>query len=104
MIGTIGLPQLLVVLAIVILIFGVGRIGGLGRELGSSIKEFRRAVKDPDKEERGEESPSATQITPPTQPPAPAAPPPAEPAVAVEPKSESKEPVESGTRNGPNVF
>ncbi len=103
MIGTIGLPQLLVVLAIVILIFGVGRIGGLGRELGSSIKEFRRAVKDPDKEEQSEEAPATAQIQP-TQPPAPAAPPPSEPAVAAEPKAESREPVESGARNGPNVF
>jgi sec-independent protein translocase protein TatA len=104
MIGTIGLPQLLVVLAIIILIFGVGRISGLGRELGSSIKEFRRAVKDEDKEKQGEEAPSTAQITAPTQPPAPAAPPPAEPAVNVEPKAEPKEPVESGTKNGPNVF
>ena len=100
MIGTIGLPQLLVVLAIIILIFGVGRISGLGRELGSSIKEFRRAVKDPDEEKTGEEAPPTAQIVAPTQPPAPSAQPPAEPAVNAEPK----EPVESGTKNGPNVF
>jgi sec-independent protein translocase protein TatA len=103
MIGTIGLPQLLVVLAIIILIFGVGRISGLGRELGSSIKEFRRAVKDPE-EEKQEEAAATAQITAPTQPPAPSAPAPAEPAVNAEPKVEPKEPVESGTKNGPNVF
>ena len=51
MIGSLGAPELLIILAVVILIFGIGRIGGLGRELGSSIKEFRKAVKDDDKEE-----------------------------------------------------
>lgn len=50
MLGPLGGPELLIILAIVILIFGVGRISGIGRELGSSIKEFRRAVKDEDKE------------------------------------------------------
>lgn len=54
MIGSLGAPELLIILAVVILIFGIGRISGLGRELGSSIKEFRKAVKDEDK---GEQAP-----------------------------------------------
>jgi sec-independent protein translocase protein TatA len=46
--GDIGAPELLIILAIVVVLFGAGRIGGLGKDLGSSIKEFRRAVKDED--------------------------------------------------------
>jgi sec-independent protein translocase protein TatA len=38
----------LIILAIVILVFGVGKVGSLGRELGASVREFRRAVKDED--------------------------------------------------------
>jgi sec-independent protein translocase protein TatA len=49
MLGPIGTPELVIILVVVLLIFGVGRISGVGRELGSSIKEFRRAVKDEDK-------------------------------------------------------
>ncbi len=50
MLGPLGTPELLIIGAVIILIFGVGKISGLGRELGSSIKEFRRAVKDEDAE------------------------------------------------------
>ncbi len=81
MIGDIGAPELLIILAIVILVFGVGKVGSLGRELGSSVREFRRAVKDED------ENPPVTQTTgsqgqpasPPLQPPA-SEPDPARPA------------------------
>lgn len=100
MIGTIGLPQLLVVLAIIILIFGVGRISGLGRELGSSIKEFRRAVKDEDKEKQDAAAANTAAIAAPTQQPAPAAPAPTAPAE----NAEAKQPVETGSKNEPNVF
>lgn len=50
MLGPLGTPELLIIGVVIILIFGVGKISGLGRELGSSIKEFRRAVKDEDAE------------------------------------------------------
>jgi len=36
--------ELLIVLAIIILLFGVGRIGRLGGELGQTVSAFRRAV------------------------------------------------------------
>jgi len=61
MLGPLGGPELLIILAIVILIFGVGRISGIGRELGSSIKEFRRAVKDEDKEKEQAKLSATTQ-------------------------------------------
>ena len=38
--------ELLIVLAVVVLLFGAGKVGKLGKELGTSVKEFRRAMVD----------------------------------------------------------
>ena len=40
-----GGPELIIILAIILLIFGVGRIGKIGGELGKGIKEFRKGIK-----------------------------------------------------------
>ena len=40
MFKSIGLPELLIVLAVIILLFGVGRISKISRELGSGIRTF----------------------------------------------------------------
>jgi sec-independent protein translocase protein TatA len=42
-----GLPELLVILFIVILIFGASRLPELGRGIGRGIKNFKDATKDP---------------------------------------------------------
>ncbi len=42
---TFGGFELVVILVIVILIFGVGRLGRVGGELGSAIKNFREGLK-----------------------------------------------------------
>ncbi len=39
-----GAPELLLILVIVILLFGVGRIGKVGHELGSGIRAFREGL------------------------------------------------------------
>ena len=39
-----GAPELLLILVIVILLFGVGRIGKVGHELGSGIRAFREGI------------------------------------------------------------
>ncbi|MCC6190517.1 MAG: twin-arginine translocase TatA/TatE family subunit [Anaerolineales bacterium] len=46
-----GTPELLLILGIVVLIFGVGRLGRIGGELGTAIRNFRQgmAEKDSDK-------------------------------------------------------
>lgn len=44
-----GLPELLVILAIVLLLFGPKRLKSLGSDLGSAIKGFRTAVTDEEK-------------------------------------------------------
>jgi sec-independent protein translocase protein TatA len=42
---TIGVPELLLILVIVLLLFGVGRIGKIGGEIGQGIKAFRDGLK-----------------------------------------------------------
>jgi sec-independent protein translocase protein TatA len=52
--GRLGLPELLVILAIVIVIFGANRLPGLGRGIGDAIKNFKDGIKtdDDDKDEK----------------------------------------------------
>ncbi len=51
-----GLPELLVILAVVLLIFGVGRISKIGGELGKGINAFREGVKEGSSENKTEKS------------------------------------------------
>ena len=46
MFGSLGLPELLIILFIVILIFGANRLPTLARGMGSAIKEFKDGMKD----------------------------------------------------------
>ncbi len=50
-----GLPEILIVLVIVLLLFGPGRIVKIANELGSSIKAFRDGLQK--KDESGEDQP-----------------------------------------------
>jgi sec-independent protein translocase protein TatA len=43
---TLGVPELLVILVIIIALFGASKIAGVGTALGSSIREFKKAVRD----------------------------------------------------------
>jgi sec-independent protein translocase protein TatA len=43
--GSLGLPELLVILAIVFIIFGASRLPGLGRGIGSAIRNFKDEMK-----------------------------------------------------------
>jgi sec-independent protein translocase protein TatA len=49
MFGSLGLPELLVILVIVIIIFGAGRLPQLGRGLGEGIQNFRSGLRGEDK-------------------------------------------------------
>jgi sec-independent protein translocase protein TatA len=46
---TIGPLEIIIVLVVVILLFGVGRIGKIGGELGKSIREFRKGLEGDEK-------------------------------------------------------
>ncbi len=45
-----GPTELIIILVIVLVLFGVGRIGKIGGELGKGIRAFRQGVKDTDNE------------------------------------------------------
>ena len=69
-IGPLGPLEIALIVGVVVLLFGVGRISGLGRDFGKSIREFRRAVKEDDEEEGAEGATTAkatTQSSPPAQ-------------------------------------
>ena len=100
-----GPLEIAIIAAIIVLLFGVGRISGLGRELGTSIREFRRGVKE-EKEEEGEATATTAQAqtqAPPPPPAAPtqAAPPPPQQAAppAAPPPTEPASGDGSGSRN-----
>jgi sec-independent protein translocase protein TatA len=43
----IGVPELLIILVIVVVIFGAGRLPQIGEGLGKGIKNFRGAMREP---------------------------------------------------------
>lgn len=57
MFGSLGMPELLVILVIVILVFGVNKIPQLGKGLGEGIRNFKSAMK------AGQEEPDKTDKT-----------------------------------------
>jgi sec-independent protein translocase protein TatA len=50
MIGKLGLPELLLILAIALLIFGPGKLADLGKGLGEGIRNFKSSLKDGENE------------------------------------------------------
>ena len=45
-----GSTELIIIFAIVILLFGVGRISKIGKELGGGIRSFREGLQEGDDE------------------------------------------------------
>lgn len=63
--GRIGLPELLIILVVVLLLFGVGRISKISEELGKGIRAFRKGMggeeenqKEDEKKDNGSGTPS----------------------------------------------
>jgi sec-independent protein translocase protein TatA len=57
-------PELLILLVIVVLVFGVGRITKIAGELGGGIRAFRKGLSGDDEEEKegkGEETETAKE-------------------------------------------
>jgi sec-independent protein translocase protein TatA len=64
-----GVPELLIILVIVLVLFGAGRIPEVGASLGKGIRNFKRAMSEDDEEKAKEHKPSETPTdvgTPPT--------------------------------------
>lgn len=73
MFGSIGMPELMIIFVIALIIFGPRKLPELGRSMGKSLSEFKRASNDLrntlDQEIRVED----TQQTPKTSGPSPKA-------------------------------
>ncbi|HET7011201.1 MAG TPA: twin-arginine translocase TatA/TatE family subunit [Anaerolineales bacterium] len=64
MLRSIGMPELLIIVGIIVLIFGIGRISKLGGELGKGIRAFREGISGKDDEtttpqNQGDDKPSS---------------------------------------------
>lgn len=46
MFGPIGIPELIIILVIILLLFGASRLPEIGRGLGKGIKNFKESTKD----------------------------------------------------------
>ncbi len=49
--GMPSMPELLIILAIVVLLFGAKKIPDLAKGLGTGIKDFKKAIKEDEKKE-----------------------------------------------------
>ncbi len=58
-----GPTELIIILVIVIIIFGVGRLPEVGGAIGKSIKEFRQASTSNDEEKKAKDSTDADKPT-----------------------------------------
>lgn len=48
MIGGLGMPELIIILIIILIIFGAGKLPEIGAGLGKGIRSFRKSVTDAD--------------------------------------------------------
>jgi len=46
MLGSIGMPELLIILVIILIIFGVGKLPEIGSAIGKGIKNFKRSMNE----------------------------------------------------------
>jgi sec-independent protein translocase protein TatA len=80
MFGSIGMPELIIILVIALIIFGPRKLPELGRSLGKSIGEFKRASNELRStleeeiriEEQRERTTTTASATPPSTTPPPA--------------------------------
>jgi sec-independent protein translocase protein TatA len=56
----IGFPELMIILVIIMIIFGAGKLPEIGSAFGNSIRNFKKSMKDAENEELPEGEDSAT--------------------------------------------
>lgn len=77
MFSTIGIPGLIIILGIVVLILGPKRLPGIGRSLGTGMREFKDSIAkksdDDEEEDDARLTPPPAATTAPSSEPAPVA-------------------------------
>jgi len=58
-----GWPEIALILAIVLIIFGVGRLPQVGGAIGKGLRMFRKAAKGEDESEEEKEEPRHKEAT-----------------------------------------
>ncbi len=91
MFGSFGWMELLLILIIVLIIFGAGKIPQLGEGLGKAIKGFKKSVNEPD----------AIDVTAQAEPAQPAQPTPLMQAQAAPPQQPQAPPQSGATTSQP---
>ena len=76
MLGSIGLPELTVVLALVLIVFGAGKLPDVMSSMGKGVREFRKASEGSDEAAKPAADVSAASAAPPAPAPMPAPVPP----------------------------
>lgn len=51
-----GMPELIIILVIIVIIFGAGKLPEIGAGIGKGIKNFKKATSDNDKQEKIDET------------------------------------------------
>ncbi len=59
-----GPVEAIVIVVVVLVVFGAGRLAGVGKALGTGLREFREEAKVEPGEEGGEESATAAEEKP----------------------------------------
>lgn len=47
-----GMPELIIILVIIVIIFGAGKLPEIGSGIGKGIKNFKKATKDEEEKEK----------------------------------------------------
>ena len=53
MFGSIGMPELIIILVIALIFFGPGKLPELGNTIGKAIRGFKKAMEEPEKKPDG---------------------------------------------------
>lgn len=61
--GNIGIVQILILLAIVLLVFGTKKVRNLGGDLGGAIRDFRKGIRDGEEDADAEPEPAPRRET-----------------------------------------